>query len=123
MILKVARLGHPVLRQIAAPVPPDQIATPAVQHFIDDMIETMHEYDGAGLADGPDAFVTSLQRNLIHYYAIVHFALNALRDSQGCIVNIGSKVCETGQGGTSGYAASKGGIHMVSAWANANRLV
>ena len=50
MILKVARLGHPVLRQVAEPVPPDQIVTPAIQQFIDDMIETMHEYDGAGLA-------------------------------------------------------------------------
>lgn len=50
MILKVARLGHPVLRQIAAPVPPDQITTAATQQFIDDMIETMYEYDGAGLA-------------------------------------------------------------------------
>jgi peptide deformylase len=50
MILKVARLGHPVLRQLAEPIPPDQIATPAVQQFIDDLIETMHEYDGAGLA-------------------------------------------------------------------------
>jgi len=50
MILKVARLGHPVLRQVAEPVPPDQIMTPAIQQFIDDMIETMHEYDGAGLA-------------------------------------------------------------------------
>ncbi len=50
MILKVARLGHPVLRQIAAPLPPDRITTAAVQQFIDDMIATMHEYDGAGLA-------------------------------------------------------------------------
>ena len=50
MILKVARLGHPVLRQVAEPVPPDQILTPAIQQFINDMIETMHEYDGAGLA-------------------------------------------------------------------------
>jgi peptide deformylase len=50
MILKVARLGHPVLRQVAEPVPPDQILTPAIQQFIDDMIATMHEYDGAGLA-------------------------------------------------------------------------
>lgn len=50
MILKVARLGHPVLRQVAAPVPPDQILSPAIQQLIDDMIATMHEYDGAGLA-------------------------------------------------------------------------
>ncbi|MGE0821105.1 MAG: peptide deformylase [Candidatus Binatia bacterium] len=49
-ILKVARLGHPVLRQVAAPVAPQQIAQPQFQQFIDDMIETMHEYDGVGLA-------------------------------------------------------------------------
>src|SRR5215468_3650960 len=49
-ILKVARLGHPVLRQVAAPVPPEQIRAPEVQRLIDDMVETMREYNGAGLA-------------------------------------------------------------------------
>jgi peptide deformylase len=49
-ILKVARLGHPVLRQVAQPVPVDAIRSPNVQRLIDDMIETMREYDGAGLA-------------------------------------------------------------------------
>jgi peptide deformylase len=50
MILKVARMGHPVLRQVAEPVPPDDITSPDIQRFIDDLIDTMHEYDGAGLA-------------------------------------------------------------------------
>jgi peptide deformylase len=50
MILKVARLGHPVLRQVSEPVSLDQITTPAFQQFIDDMIDTMYEYDGVGLA-------------------------------------------------------------------------
>ena len=49
-ILKVARLGHPVLRQVARPVPIDAIQSADVQRFIDDLIETMREYDGAGLA-------------------------------------------------------------------------
>jgi peptide deformylase len=49
-ILKVARLGHPILRQVAEPVPVDKIRSPEIQRFIDDMIETMREYDGAGLA-------------------------------------------------------------------------
>src|SRR5213594_2811260 len=49
-ILKDARLGHPVLREVAAPVDPRSIRTPQVQRFVDDMIETMREYDGAGLA-------------------------------------------------------------------------
>jgi peptide deformylase len=49
-ILKVARLGHPVLRQVARPVPLEAIQSSDVQRFIDDMVETMREYDGAGLA-------------------------------------------------------------------------
>src|SRR6058998_1778599 len=49
-ILKVARLGHPLLRQVAKPVPRDEIGSPEIQRLIDDMIETMREYDGAGLA-------------------------------------------------------------------------
>src|SRR6185436_17701084 len=49
-ILKVARLGHPVLRQPAQPVPVADIRSAEVQRLIDDMVETMREYDGAGLA-------------------------------------------------------------------------
>ena len=49
-ILKVARLGHPVLRGLAAPVPVKEIQTPETQRLIDDMVETMREYNGAGLA-------------------------------------------------------------------------
>ena len=49
-ILKVARLGHPVLRRAADPVPPGEISRPETQRLIDDMVETMHEYDGVGLA-------------------------------------------------------------------------
>ena len=49
-ILKVARLGHPVLRQAADPVPVEAIRTPEIQRLIDDMVETMREYNGAGLA-------------------------------------------------------------------------
>jgi peptide deformylase len=50
MILKVARLGFPALRTAAGPVPPDRIKTPEFQRLIDDMIETMYEYNGVGLA-------------------------------------------------------------------------
>jgi peptide deformylase len=49
-ILKVAHLGHPVLRKVAEPVPPEAIGASEIQRFIDDLIETMIEYDGAGLA-------------------------------------------------------------------------
>lgn len=51
-ILKVAQLGHPVLRTKAEPVPPGEIRSARIQRLIDDMFETMTEYAGIGLA-GP----------------------------------------------------------------------
>jgi peptide deformylase len=56
MILKVARIGHPVIRAKAREVPADEIRSAAFQRLLDDMIETMHEYDGVGLA-GPQVHV------------------------------------------------------------------
>lgn len=49
-ILKVAQIGHPLLRMKAAPVDVETIPTPGFQQFCDDLLETMYEYDGAGLA-------------------------------------------------------------------------
>ena len=49
-ILKVARLGHPVLRTPARRLEASEIEDPAIQRLIDDMFETMHEYEGIGLA-------------------------------------------------------------------------
>jgi peptide deformylase len=49
-ILKVARMGHPVLRTAAAPLERGDIRSPAVQRLIDDMMDTMAEYHGVGLA-------------------------------------------------------------------------
>ena len=49
-ILKVARLGHPVLRAKASPVPAAEIGSARVQTLIDDMFDTMSEYQGIGLA-------------------------------------------------------------------------
>jgi peptide deformylase len=51
-ILKIARLGHPMLRKPAPPINSDEIDTPAVQQLVDDMIRTMREYGGVGLT-GP----------------------------------------------------------------------
>jgi len=49
-ILKVSRLGHPVLREKSRPLTPEFLALPATQTLIDNMIETMIEYHGVGLA-------------------------------------------------------------------------
>src|SRR5262245_25767498 len=49
-ILKVARMGHPVLRQRGRPLDSAVLRSAPVQKLIDDMIDTMHEYNGVGLA-------------------------------------------------------------------------
>ena len=49
-ILKVARMGHPVLRRKCETIDPDKITDPEVQRLIRDLFETMAEYNGVGLA-------------------------------------------------------------------------
>jgi peptide deformylase len=49
-IRKIATLGHPVLREVARKLTRDELASSKVQAFIDDLVETMHDANGAGLA-------------------------------------------------------------------------
>ncbi|MBE7177126.1 MAG: SDR family oxidoreductase [Mucilaginibacter polytrichastri] len=82
---------------------------------IDGLVNNAGVNDGIGLASGNYAdFIASLHRNLVHYYLMVHHALPELKRSKGSIVNIGSKVAETGQGNTSAYAASNGGRNALT---------
>ena len=67
-ILKVARMGHPVLRERARPLDPTEVRTSTFQKLIDDMIETMVEYEGIGLAapqvhEGVRLFVAGVEGN------------------------------------------------------------
>ena len=75
--------------------------------------------DGVGLSEGDaDAFVASLHRNLVHVYEMTRLLAPSLREARGTVVNIASKVALTGQGGTSGYAAAKGGVlALTREWA------
>jgi L-fucose dehydrogenase len=75
--------------------------------------------DGVGLESGSvERFLESIQKNLVHYYALAHYALGSLKRTKGAIVNISSKVAMTGQGNTSGYAASKGAqLALTREWA------
>ena len=71
--------------------------------------------DKVGLEHGnPKDYLESLRRNLLHYYCMAHYALPHLKKSQGSIVNVASKTAVTGQGGTSGYASSKGAIMALT---------
>jgi peptide deformylase len=49
-IRKIAQMGEPVLRRVARPLSVQELKSPAIQTLIDDMIDTMHDADGAGLA-------------------------------------------------------------------------
>ena len=49
-VLKIVKLGNPVLRQVAKPVDLNDLAEKSMQTFIDDMVETMHHEGGVGLA-------------------------------------------------------------------------
>jgi len=75
--------------------------------------------DGVSLEGGsPEAFQRSLNINLMHCYALAHYAVPLLKESRGTIVNISSKVAATGQGSTSGYAAAKGALlSLTREWA------
>jgi len=82
---------------------------------IDGLVNNAGVNDGIGLEKGSyEEFVSSLHKNLIHYYLLAHYALPDLIKSKGAIVNIGSKVAETGQGNTSAYAASNGGRNALT---------
>jgi L-fucose dehydrogenase len=82
---------------------------------IDGLINNAGVNDSIGLEKGsPEKFNESLQKNLSHYYNLAHYALPHLKQTKGAIVNVGSKVSLTGQGNTSGYAASKGAINALT---------
>ncbi len=86
---------------------------------IDALVNNAGVNDKVGLEHGsPDQYVSSLERNLLHYYNMAHYCLPHLKNSKGAIVNIASKTAVTGQGGTSGYASSKGAIlALTREWA------
>ncbi|WP_127998184.1 SDR family oxidoreductase [Piscinibacter defluvii] len=85
---------------------------------IDGLVNNAGINDKAGLTAGREAFVASLERNLVQCYVMAHLCLPSLRASRGAIVNIGSKTSVTGQGGTSGYVAAKGGLlGLTREWA------
>jgi L-fucose dehydrogenase len=82
---------------------------------IDGLVNNAGVNDGIGLENGSyEGFVASLHRNLIHYYLMAQYCLPYLKESKGPILNIGSKTAETGQGGTSAYAASNGGRNALT---------
>ena len=76
--------------------------------------------DSVGLDAGPGEFRASLDRNLVHYYTLVHLLLDDLKAARGAVVNVSSKTALTGQGNTSAYVAAKAAqLGLTREWAAA----
>ncbi len=116
----IISVGGQVFQVVAELTKPEDVAKAiesVIEKFgrIDGLVNNAGVNDGVGLESGNyERFVDSLHKNVIHYYLMAHHALPALKASKGAIVNIGSKVADTGQGGTSAYAASNGARNALT---------
>jgi L-fucose dehydrogenase len=114
---EIAGKGFQVPAELSKPEECKKAIEEVIKQFgkIDGLVNNAGVNDGVGLENGNyEAFISSLHKNLVHYYLMAHYALPALKASKGSIVNIGSKTAETGQGGTSAYAAANGGRNALT---------
>ena len=119
------RNGSAMCRFISADILPVESCREVVEQTLkefgrlDVLVNNVGANDNVGLENGtPERYVSSLRLNLFHYYNMAHYALPSLKKTQGCILNIASKVAVTGQGGTSGYTSAKGAIlSLTRDWA------
>jgi len=109
--------GFQIVAELTQPDECENSVKKIIEKFdrIDGLVNNAGVNDSVGLGKGNyENFIASLHRNLVHYYLMAHHALPYLKRSKGSIVNIGSKTAETGQGNTSGYAASNGGRNALT---------
>lgn len=109
--------AFPVFAELSNPGECESAVRQVTEKFgrIDGLVNNAGVNDGVSLEQGTyDGFVQSYLRNTAHYYLIAQLALPGLKMSKGAIINIGSKVSVTGQGGTSGYAAANGARNALT---------
>ena len=118
---KINSNGFQVVAELTRPEECKNAVGKIINQFgrIEGLVNNAGVNDGVNLENGSyEAFMASLHKNLVHYYLMAHHALPELKKTKGAIVNIGSKVAETGQGGTSAYAAANGGRNgLTREWA------
>lgn len=108
---------HQVVAELTNPEESEKAVKETLKKFgtINGLVNNAGVNDGVGLEHGSyDKFMASLHKSLIHYYLMAHYALPSLKETKGSIVNISSKTAETGQGGTSAYAAANGGRNALT---------
>jgi L-fucose dehydrogenase len=116
----IAANGGKVFQVVAELTNPEDNAKAIAQVLekfgrIDGLVNNAGVNDGVSLTSGSyKKFMESLHKNIVHYFLMAHHALPSLIKSKGAIVNIGSKVADTGQGGTSAYAAANGGRNALT---------
>ena len=116
-IIKEVGAGFGITAELTHPEACENAIKATLEKFgrIDGLVNNAGVNDSIGLEKGNyEAFIASLHKNVVHYYLMAHHALPELIKSKGVIVNIGSKVAETGQGNTSAYAASNGGRNALT---------
>jgi len=116
-IIKEVGSGFGITAELTHPEACENAIKATLEKFgrIDGLVNNAGVNDSIGLEKGNyEAFIASLHKNVVHYYLMAHHALPELIKSKGVIVNIGSKVAETGQGNTSAYAASNGGRNALT---------
>jgi len=109
--------AYQVVAELSDPVAAAHTIEAVVAKFgrIEGLVNNAGVNDSIGLQNGTyEGFVSSLHKNVIHYYMMAQKALPELIKSKGAIVNIGSKVADTGQGGTSAYAAANGARNALT---------
>lgn len=109
-------VGH-AFAELTDPKQCEQAVSKILKYYgtIHGLVNNAGVNDSIGLEKGTyDAFLFSLHKNVAHYYKMAQLVLPELKKNKGAIVNISSKVADTGQGGTSGYAAANGGRNALT---------
>src|SRR5262245_45372773 len=117
MVTEIGGNGFEVTAELTEPGASQNAIDQVLKKFgrIDGLVNNAGVDDGVGLEHGNyEGFMASLHKNLVHYYLMAKYALPELIKSKGAIVNISSKTAETGQGGTSAYAAANGGRNALT---------
>ena len=113
--------AHAIAKKLGSPDSCASVVEESLKLYgrIDGLVNNVGVNDGVGLENGsPERWHASLEKSLHHVYYLAHYALPALKETKGSIVNISSKTAVTGQGGTSGYIAAKGAIlALTREWA------
>ncbi len=116
-IMAVGGMAYSIEAELTDPADCEKAVRMTAERYgrIDGLVNNAGINDSVGLESGNyEAFMDSLNRNVVHYYLMAHHALPYLKKTKGPILNITSKVAETGQGGTSGYAAANGGRNALT---------